>query len=55
MVRSCFITDDRAYGAMVNVQILTELEEVVKYKLVEQQRDCIRSDLLPWLSTINHC
>lgn len=27
---------------MVNVQMLVELEEVIQYKLVEQQRDCIR-------------
>lgn len=32
----------RAYGALVNAQILTELEEVVTYKLVEERRSTIR-------------
>ncbi|KAJ2945763.1 hypothetical protein O0L34_g605 [Tuta absoluta] len=32
----------RAYGALVNAQLLTELEEVVTYKLVEERRTTIR-------------
>ncbi|CAH0400987.1 unnamed protein product [Chilo suppressalis] len=32
----------RAYGALVNAQLLTELEEVVTYKLVEERRHTIR-------------
>lgn len=32
----------RAYGALVNAQLLTELEEVVTYKLVEERRSTIR-------------
>lgn len=31
----------RAYGALVNAQLLTELEEVVTYKLVEERRPII--------------
>lgn len=31
----------RAYGALVNAQLLTELEEVVTYKLVEERREII--------------
>ncbi|KAL4707884.1 hypothetical protein ACJJTC_010319 [Scirpophaga incertulas] len=32
----------RAYGALVNAQLLAELEEVITYKLVGERRDCIR-------------
>ncbi|KOB76049.1 Target of rapamycin isoform 1, partial [Operophtera brumata] len=32
----------RAYGSLVNAQMLTELEEVVTYKLVEERRSTIR-------------
>lgn len=32
----------RAYGAMVSVQMLAELEEVVQYKLVPERRPTIR-------------
>lgn len=32
----------RAYGSLVNAQLLTELEEVVTYKLVEERRTTIR-------------
>lgn len=32
----------RAYGALVNAQLLTELEEVITYKLVEERRSTIR-------------
>ncbi|XP_059048718.1 serine/threonine-protein kinase mTOR-like [Achroia grisella] len=31
----------RAYGALVNAQLLTELEEVVTYKLIEERRNVI--------------
>jgi len=33
----------RAYGAMVNVQMLAELEEVIQYKLVPERRTTIRN------------
>lgn len=32
----------RAYGAMVCVQMLAELEEVVQYKLIPERRNTIR-------------
>lgn len=32
----------RAYGAMVAVQMLAELEEVVQYKLIPERRPIIR-------------
>ncbi|CAH2984222.1 unnamed protein product [Chilo suppressalis] len=32
----------RAYGALVNAQLLAELEEVITYKLVGERRECIR-------------
>ena len=32
----------RAYGALVNAQLLAELEEVITYKLVPERRECIR-------------
>jgi serine/threonine-protein kinase mTOR len=32
----------RAYGAMVSLQMLAELEEVVLYKLVPEKRSSIR-------------
>jgi len=32
----------RAYGAMVSVQMLAELEEVVQYKLIPERRNTIR-------------
>ncbi|XP_046969780.1 serine/threonine-protein kinase Tor-like [Vanessa cardui] len=32
----------RAYGALVNAQLLTELEEVVTYKLVEERRSILQ-------------
>ncbi len=32
----------RAYGAMVNVQMLSELEEVIQYKLVPERREAIK-------------
>lgn len=34
---------ERAYGAMVCVQMLTELEEVIQYKLIPERREIIRS------------
>ena len=33
---------NRAYGAMVQVQLLSELEEVIEYKLHPERRDMIR-------------
>lgn len=33
---------ERAYGAMVCVQMLAELEEVIQYKLIPERRDIIR-------------
>ena len=36
----------RAYGAMVNVQMLSELEEVTQFKLVPERREAIK--LLWW-------
>lgn len=33
----------RAYGAMVHVQILSELEEVMQYKLVPERRQTLRA------------
>lgn len=33
----------RAYGAMVMVQMLSELEEVMQYKLVPERRQTLRS------------
>lgn len=35
----------RAYGAMVCVQMLAELEEVIQYKLVPERRPTIRYDI----------
>ncbi|XP_063829680.1 serine/threonine-protein kinase mTOR [Ostrinia nubilalis] len=32
----------RAYGALVNAQLLAELEEVIMYKQVSERRECIR-------------
>lgn len=32
----------RAYGALVNAQLLAELEEVITYKQVTERRECIR-------------
>ena len=32
----------RAYGAMVNVQMLSELEEVIQFKLVPERREAIK-------------
>lgn len=34
---------ERAYGAMVCVQMLAELEEVIQYKLIPERRETIRS------------
>ena len=33
---------DRAYGAMVSVQMLSELEEIIQYKLVPERREIIK-------------
>ncbi|ELU01654.1 hypothetical protein CAPTEDRAFT_155489 [Capitella teleta] len=42
----------RAYGAMVNVQMLSELEEVIQYKLVPERRESIR---LMWWDRLQGC
>lgn len=34
---------ERAYGAMVCVQMLSELEEVIQYKLIPERRETIRN------------
>ncbi|XP_030025999.2 serine/threonine-protein kinase mTOR [Manduca sexta] len=33
----------RAYGTLVNAQLLTELEEIITYKLVDERRNTIRN------------
>lgn len=33
---------DRAYGAMVSVQMLSEIEEIISYKLVPERREIIK-------------
>lgn len=43
---------NRAYGAMVNVQMLSELEEVINYKLVPERRDAIRQ---MWWDRLQGC
>lgn len=42
----------RAYGAMVQVQMLAELEEVVQYKLVPERRPIIRQI---WWERLSGC
>ncbi|XP_060595349.1 serine/threonine-protein kinase mTOR-like [Ruditapes philippinarum] len=42
----------RAYGAMVNVQMLSELEEVIQYKLVPERRDAIKQ---MWWDRLQGC
>ena len=39
----------RAYGAMVNVQMLSELEEVIQFKLVPERREAIK--LMWWIDS----
>ncbi|XP_064642053.1 serine/threonine-protein kinase mTOR-like isoform X1 [Lineus longissimus] len=34
---------NRAYGAMVNVQMLSELEEIIQYKLIPERRDILKN------------
>ncbi|KAK3104575.1 hypothetical protein FSP39_005244 [Pinctada imbricata] len=43
---------NRAYGAMVNVQLLSELEEVMQYKLVPERRDAIKT---MWWDRLQGC
>ncbi|XP_035824600.1 serine/threonine-protein kinase mTOR isoform X2 [Aplysia californica] len=43
---------NRAYGAMVNVQMLSELEEVIQYKLVPERRDAIKQ---MWWNRLKGC
>lgn len=42
----------RAYGAMVSCQMLSELEEVIQYKLVPERRDIIRQT---WWERLQGC
>ncbi|KAI0220290.1 Serine/threonine-protein kinase mTOR [Lamellibrachia satsuma] len=42
----------RAYGAMVNVQMLSELEEVIQYKLVQDRRETIQT---MWWDRLQGC
>lgn len=42
----------RAYGAMVSVQMLSELEEVIRYKLVPERREAIRE---MWWERLQGC
>ncbi|KAM5132577.1 serine/threonine-protein kinase mTOR [Mantella aurantiaca] len=42
----------RAYGAMVNCQMLSELEEVIQYKLVPERREIIRQT---WWDRLQGC
>ncbi|XP_066917109.1 serine/threonine-protein kinase mTOR-like, partial [Clytia hemisphaerica] len=43
---------NRAYNAMVNVQMLSELEEVIQYKLVSERREAIKS---AWWNRLQGC
>ncbi|KAK0063750.1 serine/threonine-protein kinase mTOR-like isoform X1 [Biomphalaria pfeifferi] len=43
---------NRAYGAMVNVQMLSELEEVIQYKLVPERREAIQH---MWWNRLKGC
>ncbi|XP_013416422.1 serine/threonine-protein kinase mTOR-like [Lingula anatina] len=43
---------NRAYGAMVNVQMLSELEEVMQYKLVPERRNSIKET---WWNRLQGC
>ncbi|UYV65260.1 mtor [Cordylochernes scorpioides] len=42
----------RAYGALVQVQMLAELEEVIQYKLVSERREAIRQK---WWDRLQGC
>ncbi|XP_014662370.1 PREDICTED: serine/threonine-protein kinase mTOR-like [Priapulus caudatus] len=42
----------RAYGSMVSVQMLSELEEIIQYKLVPERRDAIRQ---MWWDRLQGC
>ncbi|XP_077998557.1 serine/threonine-protein kinase mTOR-like [Glandiceps talaboti] len=43
---------NRAYGAMVQVQMLAELEEIIQYKLVPERRDAIKQT---WWDRLQGC
>ncbi|PIK33483.1 putative serine/threonine-protein kinase mTOR-like [Apostichopus japonicus] len=43
---------DRAYGAMVSVQMLSEIEEIVSYKLVPERREIIKE---MWWERLQGC
>lgn len=42
----------RAYGAMVSVQMLSELEEIIQYKLVPERREVIKQ---MWWDRLQGC
>ncbi|KAG8190056.1 hypothetical protein JTE90_023028 [Oedothorax gibbosus] len=42
----------RAYGAMVHVQMMSELEEVIHYKLIPERRDAIKEK---WWDRLQGC
>ncbi|XP_035228341.1 serine/threonine-protein kinase mTOR-like [Stegodyphus dumicola] len=42
----------RAYGAMVHVQMMSELEEVIQYKLIPERRDAIKQK---WWDRLQGC
>ncbi|KAJ8022045.1 Serine/threonine-protein kinase mTOR [Holothuria leucospilota] len=43
---------DRAYGAMVSVQMLSEIEEIISYKLVPERREIIKE---MWWERLQGC
>ncbi|XP_041377661.1 serine/threonine-protein kinase mTOR-like isoform X2 [Gigantopelta aegis] len=43
---------NRAYGAMVNVQMLSELEEIIQYKLVPERQEAIK---VMWWQRLQGC
>jgi len=43
---------NRAYGAMVTVQMLSELEEIIQYKLMPERRDAIKQS---WWRRLQGC
>ena len=43
---------NRAYGAVVNAQMLSELEEIIQYKLIQERRETIK---LTWWNRLQGC
>jgi FKBP12-rapamycin complex-associated protein len=43
---------NRAYGAVVNAQMLSELEEIIQYKLVQERQETIK---LTWRNRLQGC